>query len=355
MRLLFVTAHPCPPEHVSEANLTLRELGRALTGRGHEVMLLCGRAAVGAETGGSHAGIVVEHHQGFRLLRAEDTVRALPTLCAAFAPAAVVFADSGCERQFEQVRSLGLPSVLWFFAVEPHWFGSRTLDNETLHLATSAFLAGRARAVFGVDAGVLPPFVAERAPAPQRGRDRVLFVNPVREHGVEIALALAAALPSVPFTFVETWGISTAWRAACFDRALACGNIEWLPRSTDPGAALDRARLLLLPRADEPGGCRLVVEAQRAGVPVLATDRGDLRTQVGDGGIVLPLDARGDEWRNALARILGDPAPYRHGCAAAESARRDSGSTPAAIADGLISQIGQLCTRIGGRRFRNRV
>jgi glycosyltransferase involved in cell wall biosynthesis len=187
----------------------------------------------------------------------------------------------------------------------------------------------------------MPPYVAERAPTPGAERNRILFVNPVREHGVELALALAAALPEVPFTFVEPWGLAPQWRAACFERALACGNIEWLPRSTDTGAALARARLLLLPRADEPGGCRLVVEAQRAGVPVLASDRGDLREQVGQGGRVLPLDAPLEDWRAAVTDILADHASYQRGCAAAEDRRNAAG----AASDAVVHRLVELLSR----------
>jgi glycosyltransferase involved in cell wall biosynthesis len=345
MRLLFATAHPFPPEHVSEPGLTLRQLGQALSARGHSVMLMCGRSRLADYRSRSHAGVTTEGYDGVRLLRADDPVRTLPTLCAGFAPDTLVLADSGCEGLLAEAQSLGVPTALWLFGAEPHWFPDQMLDDAVLYLATSERLAGRARALFGIRAQVVPPFVAARTLSSQRAQDRVLFVNPVRAHGVETAFALARSMPDVPFTFVETWGLGEAWRDACFERALACGNIEWLPRSTDPAAALDRARLLLLPRADEPAGCQLVVEAHQAGVPVLASDRGDLREQVGDAGIVMPLDAPLNDWRDAMKRIIANWNVYRRRCNAAAAAHAEREASDAAVIERLTDALARHIRR----------
>jgi glycosyltransferase involved in cell wall biosynthesis len=52
---------------------------------------------------------------------------------------------------------------------------------------------------------------------------------------------------------------------------------------------------------------RMLVEAMACGVPVVASDSGEIPHVVGDAGIVLP-EADVEAWTRALEQLIGDPA-----------------------------------------------
>jgi glycosyltransferase involved in cell wall biosynthesis len=241
--------------------------------------------------------------------------------------------------------------AIWFFEAEAYFFRDTALDDSLLYLATSRFLAGRLTSLFGIEAEVVAPFIdQDRYRVPHQG-SRVLFVNPVREKGVEIAFSLAQRRPSIPFTFVESWGISEQWRKNCFGRALQSGNVEWVIRTMDIGPVLDRTRVLLVPRASEEGFCRLVTEAQLGGIPVLAAKRGNLTENVGAGGTTVDLDADTDVWLESLDRFFDDADFYAR---TSEQARRHAMRTDTSGAQ-IIERLLQLLTtcieRYRARRF----
>jgi glycosyltransferase involved in cell wall biosynthesis len=312
MRILFATSNAFIPEHFSGQNRTLQELAAKLAELGHEPIILAG----GNRDRGQPA-VTGERTYGFRLLRARNPVKALAAVCVTLRPDIIVVFDGHYEALLAECRSIEIPAAVWLFHVEPHSLGCAELDEELLYMASSQFLATRAANLFGIDVRIVPPFIDRSKYQQGRRGNRVLFVNPVREKGVEIAFALAARRPTVPFAFVESWGLSEQWRRSCFERALHCGNIEWIPRSADMAAVFDRTRLLLVPRYSEEGYCRLVTEAQLGGIPALTSDRGSLAETVGPGGCVLDVDAEIDAWLAQLDRHVGDDR--QHGLASEQA------------------------------------
>lgn len=345
MRILFLTANLFLPDHVSAQNRTLRELAAALVAHGHEAVVLAKRPG----PPGPANRVVAEHAYGFRLLRADDPVRALPVLNATLRPEVAIVVDGEHERMVTQCRSLRIPMALWFFHAEPYFFRDGALDNKLMYLATSSFLAARVNTLFGVEARVLPPYIEREHYSTRARGKRVLFVNPVREKGVEIAFALAQERPSIPFTFVESWGMSELWRQDCFDRALRCGNIEWVPKTIDRQALLANTHLLLLPRASEEGCCRLVAEAQLGGIPVLASKRGNLSKDVGRGGTLVELDAGVEAWLQQLDRYFEDDELHEQTGTEAISHASRPDFAPAPLIERLLHLLGDC---IGDHRSR---
>jgi glycosyltransferase involved in cell wall biosynthesis len=222
------------------------------------------------------------------------------------------------------VLELGVPAALYLRDVEFHRLGGTVpLDRRLLVLANSRFTAGRARQDLGVEAQVLPPLVRPDAYRVRAPGDRVLFVNPHPDKGVEIAFALAERRPDVPFLFVESWPLPDDVRQAHLRRAACLPNVEWSERVGDMRSVYARARIVLAPSLWEEAWGRIATEAQVSGIPVLASTRGGLPESVGPGGLLVDPDAPLEEWARALSRLWDDRATYaRLSTAALEHARR---------------------------------
>lgn len=129
------------------------------------------------------------------------------------------------------------------------------------------------------------------------GRDLVLFVNPIRDKGVELAVELARRFPSTRFVFVESW------RPADPDLILPA-NVELLARMPSLTGLYQRALLLLVPSVIDDACPRVILEAGAHGAPALGADRGGIPELIADPANVLPatgIDAWAARCRHLLA------------------------------------------------------
>lgn len=222
---------------------------------------------------------------------------------------------------------------------EWHRLGGELPPAPTLYFANSRFTAAAYRARFGVEAVVVPPLVDPAAYRCRPTPRAVLFVNPVPEKGVEIAIAVAAANPDIPFLFVHGWPRPAAERQALGARLAALGNVRLIGPLSDMRRAYAQAALLLAPSQWEEAWGRVVGEAQVSGIPTIASDRGGLPEVVGAGGIVLAHNAPVAEWSAAVSALWNDPAlRARLGAAAsAEACAPERGA--AALADSFESAL----------------
>ncbi len=344
MRILFITTNCFIPEHASGQNRTLMELCQRLQSLGHEPVVLSGRLEPHAQ-----GDVVQEQGFGFRLIRAGNPMQAAVTVSVVLNPDVLVIFDGDYEGLIHACVPLQLPTVVWFFQAEPYYFRNGEPDPALLYLATSPFLARRIERLFSVDVQVLPPYIELENYRKRCQGKRVLYVNPVREKGIEMVFALARQRPSIPFTVVESWGLSVSWRKQCFEKALRCGNIEWIPKSLGMESTFQHARMLLVPRYSEEGFCRLVTEAQAGGLPVLASDRGNLPANVGEGGSVLSLDADLDLWLGRIDAYTGDDE--LHGDLARRARKHSARSGIAA--DVVVKRLlGLLAARVSEFKIR---
>lgn len=178
----------------------------------------------------------------------------------------------------------------------------RLLANATGH-AEAAAAAGAPGAV------VIPSIVDLGASRVASTRERVVFVNPVPLFGLDIALALAAARPDVPFTFARSWPLDPAAEADLAAAVAALPNVVVAERVDDVRDVYRTARVVLVPYR-HPGRPRVVAEAQASAIPVIGSDSDGTAEAIGPGGIVVPLAAPLDAWVAALARLWDDPDEY---------------------------------------------
>lgn len=205
-------------------------------------------------------------------------------------------------------------------------------ENGLLHLSHSHIepdlLLANARghadaaAALGYEAIVVPSVVDCATCRVTSTRERVLFINPVAMYGVDIALALARARPTIPFAFVESWPLADDEFAALQSEIAALSNVELRRYRDTPQKLYGDTRVLLVPYR-YPGRARVVAEAQCNGFPVLASNLYGIAEAVGEGGSLADPDGPIDAWIDALDRLWNDEAEYHRLCdAAVEHSRR---------------------------------
>jgi len=177
-------------------------------------------------------------------------------------------------------------------------------------LANSHFVARRVQQEFGLDLPVVYPamdLAACRAPAADDGRRYITFINPVVVKGVETFLEIAMRRPSCEFLCVEGWSAPSI----ILDFMRKVPNIRYLPHQEDMAEIYARSRLLLVPSIWEEAFGRVVVEAQAASVPVIASNRGGIGEALGEGGILIDDHRNVVEWLRAIDRLQTDHQLYQ--------------------------------------------
>lgn len=305
MHILLCSSYPHLPDTRGGLQTTTDELCLALRDKGVGVTVLCGAV--------DDAPARRDLSLGYPVIRAADALAALPLVAAALEPTVIVVQSGyALAAMLAGALETGCPTAVYLHNVELHRIGG-TLppDPHILYLANSRFTADRWRALFGIAAHVLPPVVRPARYQAAGTGERVLFVNPVPEKGIERVADLAAANPDVPFLIAESWQIGEDWRTWLRQRFGGLANVEWRPATDDVRGLFAQARLLLMPSVWEEAYGRTVVEAQLSGLPAVASNRGALADTVGRGGRVLDLHAPLEDWSHALRSLYFDKAVWR--------------------------------------------
>jgi len=267
---------------------------------------------------------------------------ALRTVVRRFRPD-VVIVSSIDRRAWRQMRAelaaAGIASGLYLR--EESSLGHITVSNAPadIHLANSEVLTTGLRDL-GYDCVTIPSLVELDRCLVESSRRRVLFVNPVAISGVDIAIALAAARPDVPFVFAESWKLDADARSALDARLRGLANVEFRARVDDPSLVYRDASVMLAPYLSN-GRPRVVLEAHANGIPVLATDIPALREAVGTGGRFVDAAAPVEVWAAMLDAML-EPTAYAEltRLARAQAARPDV--DPEQIVTAFERAVGQL-------------
>jgi len=336
VRLLFATTHGHLPELVGGLQTTTDELGSALQRRGVEVVVLCGVEDPNVVPPPADAC-------AYQVIRAPDPVAALPAVAAALHPSAIVVQTGrNMVRLLVAALDAAQPAVVYLHNVEQSELGGVLLADPSIrYLANSPFTAARWQAAYGIDSDIVLPYVEHDAYVTPTTRERILFINPTVQKGVELFFRLAAARPALPFTVVESWTLDPVWRRFCQERAAGLGNIEWHGPTRDMRALYGRTRLLLMPSLWEEAYGRCVVEAQISGIPTLASSRGNLPDTVGAGGVTVDLHAPLDTWLAALDALWTEAA----GVGARSAAARAHATRPEADPNRIVERFMAVVSR----------
>jgi glycosyltransferase involved in cell wall biosynthesis len=301
LRLVFAAKPHLPT--VGGAQLTTHWLAREMGRRGHDVTVLAAQQRDGPPAP------PVDWRWGYRTLHVDDPAAEIAALPER--PDCVVVGGYGTRTDALTASLLdaaaGLPTVFYLHDQAAVPLVSRSFGGLTA--AVSDFLAREVEAG-GTPCPVLPPIVEADAYSVPTTREVALFVNPVPDKGVELAIDLARARPDIPFAFTRCWPLFPE-RLARVRRAEAeLPNLEVRDVVHHPARLYGDARVLLVPSAYPEAFGRVVAEAQTSAIPVIARNVGGLPEAVGDGGILMPEAAGAPEWARALGELWDDRRAY---------------------------------------------
>lgn len=337
MRLVHVVSVISPDNRYGGPTTVALNQCRALASAGHEVLLLAGAMGYPGELPRSVAGVSVRlfpAHQllpraGFagvwaptmlpylrRLIRTADAVhvhlaRDLLTLPAAY------LALRSRVRYALQTHGMVDPSSRLLARPIDRLLTRPVLKHAAAVFYLTALEKTQLREVAGsqISLRALANGIDQGEPAPIRrstGPAEVLYMarlHPRKRPGVFIdaARTLAASFPEATFRLIgpdEGEG-SSVTRAV--DRADCGGRLRWDGPATPAQAhsAFDRADLYVLPSVDEPYPMS-VLEAMRAGLPVIVTDSCGLAPMIQAAGAGTVVDGDPASVVAAIRRYLED-------------------------------------------------
>jgi glycosyltransferase involved in cell wall biosynthesis len=344
MRLLFFAPYVAGTTGITGAAVSITAWSAALARRGCSVAMLtdpAGRALP------PDAPVIAEEQDEHVVLRARDPFAALAGVLREMPLDAVVFTSTpGLHQAIAACHAARVPVVVTFNNPDLRALGATFIEHPAyLYLAQSRFMAAHVAAWYGIALERVCPIIDPARVRAAGPHDRVLFVNPVRAKGWEIAAAVAERLPAVQFTFLEAWGVRPEWRAQCRARIAALANCEWHEATSDMRPVWARAKLLLIPSVWEEAWGRSASEAQVNGLPVVASNRGGLPEVVGPGGVILDVHAPIAHWSEAVARLMTDADHYAAVAAAARAHAARPEIQPDAVCDRFLRLVSEHVER----------
>ncbi len=361
LRVLYASMRAYPPDRVDGALNAAHALLSMLRERGHAVEAV---AAIGKHHPGRVRGYrLARLLSGRRLLAWPDrrngyvTRRAWGTLVLdvvaarirRFRPHVLLTQLDGCEAIARLGIAHGIPTVVWIHDNEFSFFnGDVPRSPRLLTLASSEFVSQQVAHRLGYHSTVLyPPIRLDRCVAARdAAAEAITIVNPVKEKGVDVALAVARRLPHRQFLFVESWPLRGERLQRLLDSLAATPNVTFRRVSDDMRPVYGATRLLLAPSQWVEAFCMVVVEANANGIPAVVSRIGGLPTTLGPGGVLVDPDAPADVWAAAVEDVLSSPARYDQLAAQARcNAARDEFN-----ADRIVDRFVALATSHVDRR-----
>lgn len=327
MRILFCQTTPHLPDATGGTEISIDTFCRRLSAKGIVAELLAsarrGATLFSRHLLGRRDRVQTDHGLGYPVHRTQAPLDVLARLCRTGEPPVVV-AVSGAALDLCRVAiEAGAPAIANIRHPVLEDLGAPFTHPRLAHAVNSRFMADRLRERLNTNAIVLPPLVEPDAYRTATSRQVVTFVNPIPRKGVEIAFALAARRPDIPFEFVESWALRDRVVRLLRARAAHHGNVRLLRRVQDMRGVYARTRVILAPSLWDEAWGRVITESQLSGIPALAMARGGLPEAVGLGGLLVDGSASIADWEAALSQIWDDPAEYaRLSQAALEHAAR---------------------------------
>lgn len=193
----------------------------------------------------------------------------------------------------------------------------------------------------GFGRGAEDPADPDAARAAALGRGFVLLANARADKGFELLLDIAERLPSVRFVALASQSSQEVARLRVAQRGLA--NVTVLGRFDNMAPLFRRARAVLVPSFQfVETFSRVVIEAQRLGVPVVGARAGNIPYLLERSGILLGEDA--EAWATCVRQLVEDDEVHAVAVAAATANARHF--TSERQAEGLARLFGSLSQRI---------
>ena len=343
MKFLFASELPHLPQKFGGVQSSTHELVQELRQHGHQAVVAAGLFSsdrIGLRTRALAKIIpkrkVRDRTLGYPTYRRWIVRDALADIVAETKPDVAVVQPLRQVSLAEELERLSIPTVGYVRDVEWNLLGGdpRNLEN-SVFVSNSRFTAKSLMERYSIPSTVIIPLFRGTAYQAPRRPENITFINPHPMKGLDLALEIVSRCPDIPFCFVKSWELNEEEEDAVTRGAQAYSNLKIQQPTRDMAAVYSRAKIVLMPSKWEEAWGRVATEAQFAGIPVIASDRGGLPDSVGPGGLLL--DDSIENWVHAVRKLWFDHSYYSELSAAAleHSMRRDL--NPAAQVEALLS------------------
>lgn len=351
MRIALTTGQAYLPQRVGGSGTSTHDLVPALKQEGHKVAVLSEllpegyigyRTRILRKLQRAYGGrrIIVDHAMGYPVYRIWGQSEPVSQFIEQFRPDLAIIQAGDPLKFANKFIGLGIPAIVYLRDVEFSSIGDVLTPSPLLgFIANSQFTADVANSELGISSEVIPPLVQRDRYTTRSTREKLVFINPVPEKGLEIALQLADKRPDIPMLIVEAWPLNSNRRASLKKLLMQLPNVNWMPPQLDMRAVYRQARIILVPSQWREAWCRVVSEAQVSGIPALASRIGGLPESVGPGGVLVDPEAPISDWENALSQLWDDLNAYSKCSALALSHSHRENFQPQAIVQKLLNVI----------------
>lgn len=319
MRILFCSAHPYMPQLYGGAQSSTHDLAGTLMAAGHDVAVLAGL------TKGNWLGAcsriklklgkrpyVCDRRYGYTTFRAWFPEQIVGRVLRDFGADVVVLQSGRPVSMCQGITDPAIRRFIYLRNVELEDLGGDPRGLAGIgFIANSHFTARRYHDLFGIRAEVVYPLVRPEIYRTETTRRNVTFINPHPCKGLDIAAALAARCPDIPFCFVRGWTLSPNDEFDLQHRIAPLTNVTLRKATFDMRSVYRDAGIVIMPSRWEEAFGRVAAEAQLSGIPVIGTDCGGLPEAIGPGGQTIAADAPIEAWVSALRGLWDDASAYQ--------------------------------------------
>jgi glycosyltransferase involved in cell wall biosynthesis len=313
VNIALATAHPHIPQITGGAQANMHEMALALQDEGHNVAVVAG--LTGAGLLGLRARIALKLFRrsfhsnralGYKTVRSWFPWVVAPDIVAELRPDVVV-AQSGLPGHISRAfKEQGIPTVIHFHNVESDDLADVSGGSADSYIANSGFTARHVAKEYGIDARVIVPSFHRDRYETRRVGDKITFINPHPNKGVELLLEVVKLMPTQPFLFVKAWTLTPEDAAVLDDANVRLPNLTISEPVRDMREVYAQTKILVMPSKWEEAWGRVATEAQFSGIPVVGSNRGGIPEAIGPGGVIMDKNASPEQWVQVLSSLHGD-------------------------------------------------
>lgn len=230
-------------------------------------------------------------------------------------PSFVLCHVSMCDDLLQKLIDINYPTLFYIHTREiSSLFGNLPADHRFMFACESTYIKAQFEQVSNAPIEVIRPILPpEKFQISETGK-AILVINPHPKKGGRLIAEIARLLPARQFLIVGGWA-NTQHDPEVLEIELALKQMPNVTRQAhvdDMRTVFRQAHCLLMPCVVAEAFGRTAAEALIAGIPVVASNQGALPETVGDGGIVVDIEAPVSHWIEQLEKLFNDRDFYRN-------------------------------------------
>ena len=240
---------------------------------------------------------------------------ALGSLFDKLKPDFVVCHVSMCADLLQKLIALNYPTLFYIHSREiSPLFGTLPADHKFAFACESTFIKKQFQQISEAHIDVIRPILPPQKFQVSDTGDAILVINPHPKKGGKLIVEAARQLPHRRFLIVGGWANTQHDPEVVeIEQALTqLPNVTRQPHVEDMRTVFKQAHCLLMPCVVAEAYGRTAAEALIAGIPVVASNQGALPETVGDGGIIIDIEAPVTEWTTHLENLFNNSDLYRN-------------------------------------------